>query len=73
MDFQRCKYVTWCALYFVRAVLSWAKSVIIVPGYGLAVARAQQAVAELARNLMSQGVKVRDGNYDKGMDCLSRT
>ncbi|CAM9835574.1 unnamed protein product [Ectocarpus fasciculatus] len=38
-----------------------AKSVIIVPGYGLAVARAQQAVAELTRKLTDAGVRVRFG------------
>ena len=34
------------------------QSVIIVPGYGLAVARAQQAVAELTRKLTENGTKV---------------
>lgn len=34
---------------------------IIVPGYGLAVARAQQAVAELTRELTDLGIKVRFG------------
>lgn len=38
-----------------------SQSVIIVPGYGLAVARAQQAVAELTRKLTENGVKVRFG------------
>jgi H+-translocating NAD(P) transhydrogenase subunit beta len=36
-----------------------AESVIIVPGYGLAVARAQHAVKELARKLTAKGVSVR--------------
>ncbi len=36
-----------------------AKSVIIVPGYGMAVARAQQAVAELTRSLRERGANVR--------------
>ena len=36
-----------------------ADSVIIVPGYGLAVARAQHAVKELAEKLHSKGVNVR--------------
>jgi NAD(P) transhydrogenase subunit beta len=35
------------------------ESVIIVPGYGLAVARAQHAVNELAEKLHEKGVKVR--------------
>ncbi|HVB47744.1 MAG TPA: NAD(P)(+) transhydrogenase (Re/Si-specific) subunit beta [Burkholderiales bacterium] len=36
-----------------------AESVIIVPGYGLAVARAQHAVKELAQKLSEKGVAVR--------------
>ncbi len=36
-----------------------AESVIIVPGYGLAVARAQHAVKELAQKLSEKGVSVR--------------
>jgi NAD(P) transhydrogenase subunit beta len=36
-----------------------AKNVIIVPGYGMAVARAQNAVEELTRGLRAQGVNVR--------------
>jgi NAD(P) transhydrogenase subunit beta len=36
-----------------------ADSVVIVPGYGLAVARAQHAVKELAEKLHSKGVNVR--------------
>ena len=36
-----------------------ADSVIIVPGYGLAVARAQHAVKELTQKLQAKGVKVR--------------
>jgi NAD(P) transhydrogenase subunit beta len=36
-----------------------ADSVIIVPGYGLAVARAQQAINEMADHLIKNGVKVR--------------
>ncbi|KAF4651150.1 hypothetical protein FOZ61_010746, partial [Perkinsus olseni] len=35
-----------------------AKSVIVVPGYGMAVARCQQSVAGIAELLRSQGVKV---------------
>ncbi|WP_334136142.1 NAD(P)(+) transhydrogenase (Re/Si-specific) subunit beta, partial [Tepidimonas sp.] len=40
-------------------ILSNAESVIIVPGYGLAVARAQHAVKELADKLTAKGVSVR--------------
>ncbi len=36
-----------------------ADSVVIVPGYGLAVARAQHALQELAKKLEAHGVKVR--------------
>jgi NAD(P) transhydrogenase subunit beta len=40
-------------------ILGNAESVIIVPGYGLAVARAQHAVKELAAKLSSKGVTVK--------------
>ncbi len=40
-------------------VLSNAETVIIVPGYGLAVARAQHAVKELAAKLTEKGIKVK--------------
>ncbi|QKH36202.1 NAD(P)(+) transhydrogenase (Re/Si-specific) subunit beta [Achromobacter pestifer] len=40
-------------------VLGNAESVVIVPGYGLAVARAQHAVKELAQKLTEKGVNVR--------------
>ena len=40
-------------------LLANAESVVIVPGYGLAVARAQHAVKELANKLIEKGVNVR--------------
>ena len=38
--------------------LAYAQNVIIVPGYGLAVAQAQHAVRELAELLEARGVNV---------------
>ena len=40
-------------------ILANAESVVIVPGYGLAVARAQHAVNELAEKLMHKGISVK--------------
>lgn len=42
----------------VAMLLEGAGRVVIVPGYGMAVAQAQHAVAELAENLQTHGVRV---------------
>ncbi len=39
--------------------LSYASQVVIVPGYGMAVAQAQHAVRELAKELESRGIEVK--------------
>ncbi len=43
----------------VAAALNDADSVVIIPGYGMAVAQAQQAVSELTRKLRANGKTVR--------------
>jgi NAD/NADP transhydrogenase beta subunit len=43
----------------VAAALDDADSIIIVPGYGMAVAQAQQSVSELTRRLRAKGKEVR--------------
>lgn len=43
----------------VAAALNEADSVVIVPGYGMAVAQAQQSVSELTRKLRAAGKEVR--------------
>ena len=43
----------------VAFMLSSAESVIIVPGYGLAVGRAQHATKEMAQKLIAKGINVR--------------
>jgi H+-translocating NAD(P) transhydrogenase subunit beta len=42
-------------------LLAYANQVVIVPGYGMAVARAQNAVQELAKQLEDRGVEVKYG------------
>src|SRR5206468_2024884 len=39
--------------------LSYARQVVIVPGYGMAVAQAQHAVRELAKELETRGIEVK--------------
>ena len=43
----------------VATLLAYSRSVIIAPGYGMAVAQAQHAVRELAQNLEKRGVDVK--------------
>ena len=43
----------------VAAALNDADSIVIIPGYGMAVAQAQQSVSELTRKLRAQGKNVR--------------
>lgn len=45
----------------VAQILKSSKSVVITPGYGMAVAQAQFPVAELTRRLLEQGVDVKFG------------
>jgi NAD(P) transhydrogenase subunit beta len=45
----------------IAMVLEGADRVVIVPGYGLAVAKAQYAVAQIAEVLLQKGVRVRFG------------
>jgi len=42
-------------------LLKGAKNVMIVPGYGMATAQAQHAVADIAKNLINKGIKIRFG------------
>ncbi len=43
----------------VAAMLAFAERVVIVPGYGMAVAQAQHKIWELAQRLIDRGVKVK--------------
>jgi len=43
----------------VAVLLAYAQQVVIVPGYGMAVAQAQHAVCELSEELAKRGVEVR--------------
>ena len=50
--------VTTASASDVAMILEYARSVIIVPGYGMAVAQAQHVVREMADSLKKNGVKV---------------
>ena len=43
----------------VAAMMAYAERVVIVPGYGMAVAQAQHKIRELAQRLIERGVKVK--------------
>ncbi|HEY4555064.1 MAG TPA: NAD(P)(+) transhydrogenase (Re/Si-specific) subunit beta, partial [Lysobacter sp.] len=43
----------------VAAMMAFAERVVIVPGYGMAVAQAQHKIWELAQRLLERGVKVK--------------
>jgi len=43
----------------VAAMMAFAERVVVVPGYGMAVAQAQHKIWELAQRLIARGVKVR--------------
>ena len=45
----------------VAELLSQAKEVMVVPGYGMATAQAQHAIADIAKTLLGKGVNVRFG------------
>ena len=53
--------VTSCSGEEVAALLKDASNVIIVPGYGMAVAQAQNTVSDIVKNLRAKGVNVRFG------------
>jgi NAD(P) transhydrogenase len=45
----------------LAALLGESKQVVVVPGYGMAVARAQYAIGDIAKALMEQGINVKFG------------
>ena len=53
--------VTSCSGEEVAALLKDASNVIIVPGYGMAVAQAQNTVSDIVKSLRAKGVNVRFG------------
>jgi H+-translocating NAD(P) transhydrogenase len=53
--------ITTCSIEAVADALLEARSIIITPGYGLAVAQGQFAVADIAKKLIAKGKNVRFG------------
>ena len=45
----------------VAELLSQAKEVMVIPGYGMATAQAQHAIADIAKTLIDKGINVRFG------------
>ena len=45
----------------VAELLSQAKEVMVIPGYGMATAQAQHAIADIAKTLIGKGINVRFG------------
>jgi len=58
---EEVKEHTECTADGAAEILAEAKNVLIVPGYGMAVARCQNSVASIAKTLTDQGAKVRFG------------
>ena len=57
------RYVRRASVDDVAVTLAYADSVIVVPGYGLAVAQAQHAIRDLADRLEARGVDVRYASH----------
>ena len=53
--------ITTASIEQVAEALKEAKTIVITPGYGLAVAQAQFAIADIAKNLKSMGKELRFG------------
>jgi NAD/NADP transhydrogenase beta subunit len=53
--------ITTATIDDVAAAIQEAKNIIITPGYGLAVAQAQFAIADIVKKLNEQGKNVRFG------------
>ena len=53
----------------VAMALEEADNIIVIPGYGMAVAQAQQSVAELTRRLRAKGKQVRFAIHPVAADC----